>query len=282
MPYTEKPQLIHLMRLLDDTDTRMQPIIQKELLHHSVDIVLYKNRLFSHVPDASLESVQKVIVQNKDNLSLSAFKQLLEQPGDEVDLEKLMGILSFWNDPYTDYLEIKEFLDRLAAEINTFLPSSGHPLVFLDHLNFIFFTRYKFRGNQTDYYNPENLFLDRVIKTRRGIPISLSILYVLIAQRLNLPIIGVPMPMHFLLKFYNGEDEIFFDAFHEGKIYSRQECLRFLENAHHHDPEAVLQGCDFKEMIARVLRNLRIIYSSYEPAPQKKDFVNALLALLND
>ncbi len=119
------------------------------------------------------------------------------------------------------------------------------------------------------------------MKSKKGIPISLSIVYLLLAHRLNLPIYGVSMPSHFLLKFYNGEDEIFFDAFNEGKIYSRNECLRFLENAHHAEPETVLNGCDNREIVARVLRNLKVIYAFYKPDDAKLQFVEHLLSFFS-
>ncbi len=273
-------QLVHLVRLLDDTDARMQRIVRKELLEHSLEIVLQKSYLLSHIPASDLENVHHLLHTLHHDLTRSAFYQVIHQPGDDVDLEKSMAVLSYWNDPFFDYTELKQSLDRLAGEIATFLPSSGHPLVFLDHINYFLFTRYKFQGNRVDYYNPDNIFLDRLLKNRKGIPISLAIVYLLLAQRLNLPIFGVSMPSHFLLKFFNGEDEIFFDAYNEGRIYSREECLRFLENAHHSDPETVLKGCDNREIVARVLRNLKIIYAFYRKDDTKLTFVGELLSLM--
>lgn len=281
MSRQQQSQLVHLVRLLDDTDARMQDIVRKELIKNSLEIVLQKHYLLGHIPANALENVQQLLWTLHNELVEHAFYQVVRQPGDDVDLEKAMAVLSYWNDPFFDYRELKDALDRMAGEIGTFLPSSGHPLVFLDHLNFILFSRHKFRGNRADYYNPDNIYLDRVLKSKKGIPISLSIVYLLLAHRLNLPIYGVSMPSHFLLKFYNGEDEIFFDAFNEGKIYSRNECLRFLENAHHAEPETVLNGCDNREIVARVLRNLKVIYAFYKPDDAKLQFVEHLLSFFS-
>ncbi len=274
-------QLVHLVQLLDDTDARMQEIVHQQLLNHSLQLIVNRSQLLPQLSSDALERLHRFFLENRDQLVLHALQQLLHRPGDELDLEKSMTLLSFWNDPLVDYQEIHESLNRLAAEIATFLPSSGHPLVFLDHINFVFFNRYKFQGNQTDYYNADNLFIDRVLKTRKGLPVSLGIVYLLIAQRLQLPIFGVSMPMHFLLKFYNGEDEIFFDVFNEGKIYSREECLRFLHNARHENPEGVLKGAEPLEIFSRVLKNLRIIYASYYPDTDKHAFINDVIKLVN-
>ncbi len=277
----ENPQLVHLVQLLDDTDARMQEIVHQQIVQHSLHLILNRSRLLHQVSSEAIERLQRFFLDHRDQLVLHALEQLFHQPKDELDLEKSMALLAFWNDPFVDYQDIKESLDRLAGEIATFLPTSGHPLVFLDHINFVFFTRYKFRGNRSDYYNADNLFIDRVLKTRKGLPVSLGIIYLLIARRLQLPIYGISMPMHFLLKFYNGEDEIFFDVFNEGKIYSREECLRFLENARHDNPEAVLKGAEPLEIFNRVLKNLRIIYASYDPNAEKQAFIETLMQSLN-
>src|SRR5208282_1370974 len=85
-----------------------------------------------------------------------------------------------------------------------------------------------FAGNETNYYDPDNSCLSRVIDTRRGIPVTLSILYLLIAKRLKLPIYGVGTPGHFLLGFREEGEARYIDAFRKGKIMDAPEVKRML------------------------------------------------------
>src|SRR3972149_8015700 len=86
-----------------------------------------------------------------------------------------------------------------------------------------------FRGNSEDHYDPKNSFLNEVIDRRKGIPITLSILYMEIAWRLDLPLVGVGLPGHFIVKHEAAEREILVDPFHQGARLSEEDCQRTLD-----------------------------------------------------
>ena len=142
------------------------------------------------------------------------------------------------------------------------------------------FSQWGFKGNSKDYYNPENSFIDRVLTHRMGIPISLSVIYILIARRLGLPVIGIPMPAHFIIKYDDGEDEFFLDPFYGGKIYNREECIHYLHQAQIKNIEEILEGCPNYEIITRMMRNIHLVYTSYQDEPEKSKQIDNLLKLL--
>ncbi|MFN2126662.1 MAG: transglutaminase-like domain-containing protein, partial [Anaerolineales bacterium] len=199
---------------------------------------------------------------------------------EDLDLEKAVLLLAFWNSSRVDLPAIVNELDEIAGEIRKSIPTTGHPLSFIDTVSEFLNKNMGFRGNSTDYYNPDNSFIDKVLKTKTGIPITLSTIYILIARRIDLPILGVPMPAHFIVKYDDGTDEIFFDPFYGGKVYSRQECLKYLEQADIEDHNKVLDGCSNFDIILRMMRNIHLVYSSYKDEPQKITEIEQLLSLV--
>jgi len=191
-------------------------------------------------------------------------------------------LISYWNNAEIDIPVIVRQLDSMAEEIGSQLPISGHPLAFIDHINLFIFEKYGFRANTTDYYNPDNSFLDRVLETKKGIPITLSLLYMFISRRLQIPLAGVPLPAHFILKFDDGTDEIFFDPFYRGKIYSREECLSYLGKANTANPSEILSGCPDYQILLRMMKNIHLVYSSYKDEPQRITEIDKLLKLVEE
>lgn len=274
-------ELRNLFRLLDDESPEIQKVVQTELHRNILEILLNKFRLMEQLPDREAAALDSILRGSHEEFIFSAFQQLTRNALEDIDLERGVLLIAYWNDPTVDCHQIRTQLDQIAADVRALMPGSGHPLAYLDHVNYVLFSQYRFTGNSRDYYNPENSFIDRVMKTRKGIPITLAVIYLLVARRLSMPIYGVSMPAHFILKFNNGEDEIFFDPYYEGKVYSRQECYNFLISARHEDPEKVLAGCDHYEIVKRILRNLRLVYSSYYFEPEKIHFIEQLLSLLD-
>jgi regulator of sirC expression with transglutaminase-like and TPR domain len=276
-----KENLDYLLQLFDDESPEIQKALREEILKHSLEIILNKDGFCKDLSPKDSEKLNFILKQLHRELIYNAYNQLSDSSQEEINLEKSVFVLSYWRQPEISCLTLTNLLDKLAGEVAEEMPQSGHPLGFIDHINKVLFQRYHFRGNSADYYNPENSYLHKVIETGLGIPISLSIIYILVAKRLSFPVFGVCMPAHFILKFDNGEDEIFFDPFYGGKIYSRQTCLEYMKGFDVVMPEKVLEGCSNLEIIKRVFRNLYLNYSSHTPEPDKLEEIEQILALLD-
>ena len=85
-----------------------------------------------------------------------------------------------------------------------------------------------FKGNEDDYYDPENNYLNRVLDRRTGNPINICVVFLLLARRLKLPMVGIGFPGHFLCRYQTTSDEIYIDAFHEGKLLTKADCIHYL------------------------------------------------------
>jgi regulator of sirC expression with transglutaminase-like and TPR domain len=154
-----------------------------------------------------------------------------------------------------------EILNGFAAELDAKLSGRDDPGEILILVNDFFIKEKKFQGNKIDYYNPDNSYLNRILDSRMGIPISLCIVYLLIARRLNIPLVGIGMPSHFLLCYSVGSSEIFLDPFNGGQLLTREQCIASLEQTGYGYTPSYLEKVGNRYMIERVLRNLALAYT---------------------
>jgi regulator of sirC expression with transglutaminase-like and TPR domain len=159
-------------------------------------------------------------------------------------------------------LDVEAYLDRLdeLAEVarRTMLPCAAEERA--ARFNDFFFRELGFAGNTETYEDPRNSFLNDVLDRRRGIPISLSLVYTEIGTRLGLPIVGVGFPGHFLVKWL--APEVLVDAFH-GKVISREDCAERLRASFGSEAaldDRMLAPASPREILTRWLRNLKHNY----------------------
>lgn len=153
-------------------------------------------------------------------------------------------------------------LDTMAEEIQERLPVERYPLRVIGIINQYLYDDLGFTGNTTDYYDPRNSFFNDVIDRRTGIPITLSLVYLEIAKRINFPMVGTRMPGHFLIRPNLEETEIYVDPFHRGEILFTQDCQERLAQIYgqaEHQP-AFLEPISPQQFLARMLTNLKHIY----------------------
>ncbi|HVW86199.1 MAG TPA: transglutaminase-like domain-containing protein [Bryobacteraceae bacterium] len=131
---------------------------------------------------------------------------------------------------------------------------------FVKTANAYLFGEMQFRGNEEDYYNPANSYLNRVLETRIGIPITLSVIYMEIARRLAKPVHGVGLPGHFVVLYDDGQYSTYIDPFHGGSLIDAAGCCR-LSQVDSLDPE-LLAPVDRRSIVMRMINNLRQIYFS--------------------
>ena len=161
-------------------------------------------------------------------------------------------------------------IDCLADRLKRRLPADAAPLQRLRLLNRYFFHELGFSGNVNDYYDPRNSYLPDVLKTRRGIPITLALLYTEIATQVGLSASGVAFPGHFLVKLRLPRGELVLDPF-SGQSLSRDELderlvpyrrQRGLVGEFEAPLGLFLQSAPARDVIARLLRNLKEIHRS--------------------
>jgi len=201
---------------------------------------------------------------------IDVFGHLVAQPDASIDLG--LGALLIARQEYPD-LDSTDYLgqlDDMALELRRRGATEGGEVAAIQALNQYLFQDLGFRGNQRDYYDPRNSFLNDVLDRRMGIPISLSVVYLEVGRRLGLALEGVAFPGHFLVKLALPEGEVMLDPYAQGVSLGVQELEERAEQtlgAHgllRIPLSALLQGTGNKAILARMLRNLKAIYLQRE------------------
>lgn len=183
------------------------------------------------------------------------FADLLDGSEDEVPLDRAALLIAAHAYPGLDIEAELAIIDRIAE--GCFAPT-------LDALARYLFVDLDFRGNRTAYYDPRNSYLNDVIHRRRGIPITLSVLTMAVGRRLGVPLAGVAMPGHFLLRD-QVDPTVFVDPFAGGAFLDRVGCERVFRALHGHEAsfdEACLEPVGPFTIVARMLANLRLVFAA--------------------
>jgi len=176
-------------------------------------------------------------------------------------------------------------LDRLASDVKRDLTVDMDAATVIARINHILFDKEKFRGNREQYYDPDNSFLNRVIDRKTGIPITLCLIYIEVAGRLGLDVRGIGLPGHFIAALCHAAGKIYIDPFNRGEIRSVDDCIEIVRT---YTGETVapdpgwLQPIGSKELLARMLRNLKLIYARQENDVMLFKMIHWILTLQPD
>jgi regulator of sirC expression with transglutaminase-like and TPR domain len=196
--------------------------------------------------------------------NLDYFASLVQQD-DTIPLFEAALSIAQDADPQLDLSATQMEVDTMAARLQRRLPSDASHVQKLRLLNHFFYQELGFAGNVNNFYDPENSYLHCVLSSRRGIPISLALLYMELGHQVGLEIKGISFPGHFLMKLSVQSGEIVLDPV-SGISLSREDLEERLEpylaqNAERNAPlSAYLQEAEPREILVRMLRNLKALY----------------------
>ncbi len=162
-------------------------------------------------------------------------------------------------------------LDAMATEVQAHLPDVAYPLRVIQTLNHYLFEDLGYVGNQEDYYDPRNSFLNEVINRRTGIPLTISLVYLEIARRIDFPMVGVNFPGHFLIRPEQDDVDFHVDPFHGGEILFAQDCQERLTQLYGQPIEmqsSFLSPVTPQQFLTRMLMNLKQIYLHLKELPK--------------
>ena len=204
----------------------------------------------------------------------------------------LEAAISLAQDEYPD-LDVQQALsdvDQLQARLKRRVPADASALQKLRLLSQFFFRDLGFGGNVNNYYDPDNSYVNVMLKTRRGIPISLAVLWLELANGLGLNARGVAFPGHFMVKINLPKGQVVIDPF-SGQSLSREELSERLEPFRQRNPVddshdtpigLYLQSAPPRDIISRMLRNLKEIHKTQEDWPRMVAVVDRLIVLHPD
>lgn len=215
----------------------------------------------------------------------SRFAGMLARADEQVNLAEAALLIAA--EEYLS-LDIEAYLGRIeqmAQRVKDRVHLELGPDRVIEELNRHLFEEEGFRGNSEDYYDPKNSFLNEVINRRMGIPITLSILYMETAWRLDLPMVGVGLPGHFIVKYKTADREILIDPYHRGSLLSEEDCQRTVNQIYKGKitfHRGFLTSIPKRVILARVLNNLKGTYLRGKDFPRALAVVERLMVIHPD
>lgn len=273
-----RAEIESLMFLLEDPDPFVQEQVQLRFMELGDRAVPLLDQIRVQTKDKEEKKRAKEVLHK---LTFSTLKGdfaelLLEGIGNRAQLERAVITLARFGHPTLRESEYVKTLDHFADMLRPSLRYKRSEREKLRILMKFIFEDLNFRGDNKDYHNPANGFIDQVIERRKGLPISLSLVAMFIARRLQLPVFGVNMPIHFMLAFVGEKEEQLIDPYDQGAEVSYDQCYFFLKkNNVTPKPEHFKMASDI-DILARCIRNLMHSYERNE----EHDRVQELKSLL--
>jgi regulator of sirC expression with transglutaminase-like and TPR domain len=274
----EKQRRALISLLADDDQNVHQTVRQKIMSYGPTSAIWLREHTRSNDPvlrRRASEIVNHFGRQTADN-QLLAF--CLNQ-GEDFDLEHSVLLLARSQYPEINPEGYSALLDLYAGELRDRLDLNGDPIPILKTINEYLFRELKFAGDEQNFYDPDNSYLNCVLDRKTGNPISLGLVYLLLARRLRLPMTGIGLPGHFLCRYQSSRAEIYVDAFRGGRFLTKADCVKHVVQLRQRFEESCLAPVSSRRILLSICANLQQIYSQRKSAEQAGRLQRYLVAL---
>jgi regulator of sirC expression with transglutaminase-like and TPR domain len=268
-----------IYQLLADEDQSTLDLLQKPLMKPDPAIDEMLERAAGDENPVRRRNARNLLEQKFGAEAENQFIQFLAQHRGNINLSEALILLSTTEYPRLEADHYREILKEWTRDAQEICDPDQDAETNLVEFHKFFFDELKFRGNEKDYYDPRNSYLFNVIERRCGSPIALGSLYLIIGQKVQLPLVGVGMPGHFLVRFQSPRYSTFIDVFNQGKELNKEECMTFCHKAGYGYQAEYLSPVTPRGIVARTCSNLMLIYADNQEQRKVQRFQKFLVEL---
>ncbi len=276
----EEKELKALVSLLDDEDQQIVSHVEGKILSIGKTIIPFLEREW----ESNLNpSVQGRIEELIHVLQYDLLRERLRNWYQTKDHDLLTGmwIIATYQYPEIELEKLKQDLEQIYYETWLEFRPDLFPFDQVKLINSVLFNKLKFGANTKNFHSPGNSMINVVLESRKGNPITLCVIYLLVAQKLKLPVHGVNLPNLFILTFKDNNHQFYINAFNRGLIFSKQDIENYIHELHLVPQPSFFEACESLDIIRRALRNLVM---SFEKMGEhaKANEVKVLLVEISD
>jgi len=262
-----------LIRLLEDPDPRINSVVKAKLVSYG-KVVLPHIELAWHA-DIHNQEHQERTVEVLRQIQIDDLKVKLQKWKDSSTRDLLEGtiIISQFQFPDVDVAEIEAEIERIKQQVWLEINEDNTAFEIVKIFNHVLFDLCGFQPSKSNFHAPQNSYIDYVLKHKKGNPLSLSVLYSIIAQRLEIPIYGVNLPNQFVLGYLdenqtlkmldaNSDKNVLFyiNPFSKGRIFDSNEIEGYLRSLNIPLKNNYIEPCSNTDILKRMLKNLSYSY----------------------
>src|ERR1035437_3820133 len=293
----DKQELNALLSLLDDPDKDVFLQVREKLLSIGEQVIPVLENVWEQSFDTIIQTKIEGIIHN---IQFNATAQALKEWAVTPEQNLLVGALLIAKYQYPDLNEdkLKRQIQQIRQDVWIELNDKLTALEQVKIINHILFEVHNFSGNTQNYHAPQNSYINNVLETKKGNPLSLSLVYLIVAQDLKIPIYGVNLPEHFVLCYKDvhqlmtvktkrdaemiAEGILFYiNPFSRGAVFGKKQLEIYLKKIHLEAQSVYNQPCSNLEMMKRLLRNLIFSYRKLGYVEKQEELQKLLEAIGN-
>jgi regulator of sirC expression with transglutaminase-like and TPR domain len=251
----KESELKALVSLLDDDDKQISSHVEEKILSIGKEAIPFLEREWeSNLNPAVQGRIEELI----HTLQYELLKERLKDWYISKDQDLLTGmwILATYQYPEIELEKLKQELEQIYYDTWLEFRPDLYPFDQIKVINSVLFNKLKFGANTKNFHSPGNSMINIVLETRKGNPITLCVIYMLVAQKLKLPVRGVNLPNLFILTYKDDNHQFYINAFNRGLIFSKQDIENYINELHLVPQTSFYEPCSNIEIIRRALRNL--------------------------
>jgi len=251
----QESELKALVSLLDDEDKQVSSHVEEKILSLGKEAIPF----LEHEWESNLNpAVQARIEELIHVLQYELLKERLKNwyAGEEHDLLTGMWILATYQYPEIELEKLRQDLEQIYYETWLEFRPDLYPYDQVKVINGVLFNKLKFGANTKNFHSPGNSMINVVLESHKGNPITLCVIYMLVAQKLKLPVSGVNLPNLFILTYKDDNHQFYINAFNRGLIFSKQDIENYINELHLVPQTSFYEPCNSIDIVRRALRNL--------------------------
>ncbi len=241
-----------ILRLLNDEDTETAELVERQLIERGPEVLPDLRALVATASGRVERRLRETVGEIERRIAHQELAVICSQIKEDSDIETISWAIAAAMRPGEDFAESRRLLDEWGRELTKRLVEAENIDEQHEILSDLLGGSLHFQGNEDDYYNLDNSLLPTVIESRLGLPISITLVYILVAKRAGLRVEGVGLPGHFIARLGN----VFFDPFHGGRRLHLDECRNLMESQGQDLLPHHLLPCTTQVFLARMLNNI--------------------------
>jgi regulator of sirC expression with transglutaminase-like and TPR domain len=265
-----------MIHLLDDSDQEVVSMVEQQIRTLGPSIIpVLESEWESESLNPLLQTKIENLIHDFQWQSVKTRLQVWKESGG-MDLLEGMWILTTYRYPDYTYEQLKLEMDQLYYEVWPQMREELHPMDQVKVLNTAIFEQLKFGPNSKNFHAANNSFINNVLSSKKGNPISLCVIYMWIAQKLGLPIYGVNLPNLFVLTYKQNGLQFYINVFNKGLIFNKIDIDNYIAQLNLTPNEIYYNPCSNLEIIRRVLRNLLMAYEKAGELDYKEELTELI------
>lgn len=249
-----------LVSLLDDDDKEVLQLVEQEIRQQREIIIPY---LENEWEGAGFNpKVQRRIEELVHELQFEVLLLRLSDwhHGGAIDLLEGLWIIATYQYPDLSLESLRSDFEQFYYETWLEFKEDMHPIDQIRALNHVFFSKLKFGSNTKNFHAASNSMINIVLESRKGNPITLCCIYMIVAQRLNMPVYGVNLPNLFVLTYKKDAVQFYINVFNKGLVFMRSDIDHYIAQLNIKSNDSFYQPCSNLEILRRVVRNLTLAF----------------------